>query len=169
MLFNLCGSLGASFGDGNRCCRLRPAWVCSAEGIKDPDPPRVKRPAPLFPTLLAVILGVALAVPGTAPASTPASVSVQPQDLTVAATYSATFQVSAAGMAPLFYQWQRNGVNIAGATNAAYSILSTSPSDAGSFGVMVSNDLGSVTSSNALRSEEHTSELQSLRHLVCRL
>ena len=45
-------------------------------------------------------------------------ISAQPANVTVAAGQSATFAVTASGTAPLAYQWQRNGVNIAGATRA---------------------------------------------------
>ncbi len=41
-----------------------------------------------------------------------------PQSRTVPVGQSATFTVSASGSAPMSYQWQRNGTNIAGATAA---------------------------------------------------
>ena len=41
------------------------------------------------------------------------SISSQPANVTVAAGQSASFSVTASGTAPLQYQWQRNGVNIA--------------------------------------------------------
>src|SRR6188768_3827211 len=48
-------------------------------------------------------------------ANTAPSISSQPANVTVAAGQSATFAVTASGSAPLAYQWQRNGANIAGA------------------------------------------------------
>jgi sugar lactone lactonase YvrE len=61
----------------------------------------------------------------------------------------ATFTVAANGVAPLSYQWQKNGVNIVSATMASYSIASAQATDAGSYTVMVTNSIGSVTSSAA--------------------
>ena len=55
-------------------------------------------------------------------ANTAPSISSQPANVTVAAGQSASFSVAASGTAPLGYQWQRNGVNIAGATSPTYSL-----------------------------------------------
>src|SRR5437773_1969178 len=49
------------------------------------------------------------------------------------------------GAAPLTFQWQFNGVDIAGATNAALSLSDVQPDNAGSYSVVVSNDYGSIT------------------------
>src|SRR5258708_31230619 len=48
------------------------------------------------------------------------------------------------------YQWQKSGVNIAGATSARYTTPATTTSDSGStFDVVVTNTAGTVTSSAA--------------------
>ena len=48
------------------------------------------------------------------------------------------------------YQWQKNGVNIAGATATSYTTPATTTSDSGStFAVVVSNTVGTVTSAAA--------------------
>ena len=47
-----------------------------------------------------------------------------PRNQTVPAGGTATFTVAASGTPPLSYQWQRNGVDIAGATSASYSLAS---------------------------------------------
>src|SRR5437867_7973518 len=66
------------------------------------------------------------------------------------ASQTATFAVVAAGTAPLGYQWQKNGVNIAGATSASYTTATTTTADSGStFRVVVTNTAGTVTSSAA--------------------
>src|SRR6266478_2199697 len=44
------------------------------------------------------------------------TIATQPANQTVTAGQTAAFTVVAAGTAPLSYQWQKNGVNIAGAT-----------------------------------------------------
>jgi hypothetical protein len=58
--------------------------------------------------------------------------------------------VVAGGTAPLSYQWQKNGANIAGATATSYTTPATTTADSGStFRVVVSNTAGTVTSSAA--------------------
>ena len=54
------------------------------------------------------------------------------------------------GVTAPFYQWQRNGTNLAGATNATYTIGALQYSQVGSYGVVVSNLVGSVTNAIAL-------------------
>jgi len=78
------------------------------------------------------------------------TISTQPTNQTVTAGQTATFTVVAAGTAPLSYQWQKNGVNVAGATSASYTTPVTTTSDSGStFAVVVSNTAGTVTSAAA--------------------
>ncbi len=73
-----------------------------------------------------------------------------PANQTVMAGQAATFAVVAGGTAPLAYQWQKNGANIAGAIAASYMTPSTTMSDSGStFDVVVSNTAGTVTSAAA--------------------
>ena len=57
--------------------------------------------------------------------------------------------VVAAGTAPLAYQWQCNGVDIPGATAAAYTVADAQVSDAGAYTVVVRNAAGSATSNPA--------------------
>lgn len=78
------------------------------------------------------------------------TITAQPASLTVAAGASASFSVTASGMPAPTYQWQRNGVAIAGATAATYTLATVASSDNGAqFSVVVSNSAGSVTSSIA--------------------
>jgi hypothetical protein len=84
------------------------------------------------------------------PAPVAPTITAQPANQTVAAGQTATFTVVAAGTAPLSYQWQKNGVNIAGATAPSYTTPATTISDSAStFRVIVSNTAGTVTSSAA--------------------
>ena len=84
------------------------------------------------------------------PAPVGPSITTSPTNQTVTAGQTATFTVVAAGTAPLSYQWQKNGVNIAGATAASYTTPATTASDSGStFAVVVSNTVGTVTSAGA--------------------
>jgi len=69
---------------------------------------------------------------------------------TVTSGQTASFSVVAAGTAPLSYQWQKNSVNIAGATAASYTTPVTTTADSGAtFRVVVSNTAGTITSSAA--------------------
>ena len=77
-------------------------------------------------------------------------ITTSPANHTVTAGQTATFTVVAAGTAPLSYQWQKNGVNIAGATAASYTTPVTTTSESGSrFAVVVKNTAGTVTSAAA--------------------
>lgn len=78
------------------------------------------------------------------------SITQQPANSTVQVGEAATFSVSASGSQPLSYQWQRNGVNIPGATGASYTLASATLSDNGAqFRCKVSNAFGNVTSNAA--------------------
>src|SRR5882762_4430108 len=78
------------------------------------------------------------------------TITTQPVNQTVTAGQTASFVVAATGTAPLSYQWQKNGVNIAGATSASYTTPATTTSDNGAtFAAVVSNTAGSATSATA--------------------
>src|SRR3984957_1233316 len=78
------------------------------------------------------------------------SITTQPANQTVSVGQTATFSVTATGAAPLSYQWQKNQVNIAGATSASYTTPATTSADSGtSFRVIVTNPVSSVTSNAA--------------------
>jgi len=84
------------------------------------------------------------------PAPVGPSITTSPTSQTVTAGQTATFTVVAAGTAPLSYQWQKNGVNIGGATAASYTTPATATSDSGStLAAVVSNAVGTVTSAAA--------------------
>ncbi len=84
------------------------------------------------------------------PAALPPVVTQQPASLTVVSGQPAGFTVTASGTAPLAYRWQRNGVDIPGATSATYSIASTAPADTGAvFRAVITNTAGTATSNNA--------------------
>jgi glucose/arabinose dehydrogenase len=83
-------------------------------------------------------------------ASLAPSVTTQPADRTVPEGRPVTFSVTASGEAPLAYQWQRDGVDIAGATSASHAITSVAIGDSGAtFRCVVSNAFGTATSQAA--------------------
>jgi hypothetical protein len=78
------------------------------------------------------------------------TITTQPANQTVTVGQTATFSVTATGTAPLSYQWQKNSVNISGATAASYTTPATVSGDNGAkFDVIVSNAAGSQTSAMA--------------------
>src|SRR6266481_662096 len=79
-----------------------------------------------------------------------ASITAQPQSLALGVGANAQFTVSASGIAPLGYQWRFNGANLAGATNTSLTITNIQPGNGGNYTVVVSNFLGSATSSVAV-------------------
>ncbi len=74
----------------------------------------------------------------------------QPLDQTVAPGSDANFTVTAAGSAPLSYQWRRNGAEIDAATNTTLLLANVQVADAGSYSVVVSNSVGVAISSDAV-------------------
>ena len=79
------------------------------------------------------------------------TIAAHPADRTVSPGQSVTFTVSASGAAPLAYQWQRNGIDIDGATGRSYTLEAPQLADSGTrIRVVVSNNAGSVTSLEAL-------------------
>ena len=88
--------------------------------------------------------------PNPPPAGVAPTITLQPISVGVVAGQSAAFTVAATGTAPLAYQWQRNGADIAGATTTSYSAAETTLADSGAlFRAVVSNAFGSATSNAA--------------------
>ncbi|MBN2506791.1 MAG: immunoglobulin domain-containing protein [Verrucomicrobia bacterium] len=73
----------------------------------------------------------------------------QPQGVRVAEGGEARLAVGAVGAAPLRYQWQHQGANIADATQALLVLSPLRPDDAGGYRVIIANDRASVTSTVA--------------------
>lgn len=82
-------------------------------------------------------------------ASPPPTITVQPLSQTVPFQGSVTFSVVASTTTTLSYQWRKNGGNISGATQSAYTISPVQTTDAATYTVKVTNAGGSVTSSGA--------------------
>jgi uncharacterized repeat protein (TIGR03803 family) len=94
--------------------------------------------------------GAALSITSSAPVILSQPVSqAAPQGTTAA------FTVTAAGNAPMFYQWRWNttnltdGGNVSGSASNVLTLINLSPANAGTYSVLVSNSLGSTPSSNA--------------------
>lgn len=75
----------------------------------------------------------------------PPVITNQPQSQAVAIGSKATFTVGAwASDSILFYQWQKNGVDIPSATTSSFTITNAQSSDAGTYSVYVSSDWGGM-------------------------
>jgi alpha-tubulin suppressor-like RCC1 family protein len=82
-------------------------------------------------------------------APVPPTITAHPQPQSVTVGQAATFAVTAAGTAPLTYQWQRDGVDIAGATAASWTTAPAALADSGAaFRVRVDNATGLVVTSS---------------------
>ncbi|HVU36634.1 MAG TPA: immunoglobulin domain-containing protein [Opitutaceae bacterium] len=68
-----------------------------------------------------------------------------PSAQTVTDGAPAVLTVAATGTPPVTFQWQKNGMNIAGATQATFTLPVATPTDAGTYAVIVTNAAGSVT------------------------
>ena len=79
----------------------------------------------------------------------PPSITAQPISQTLLEGGTISLSVGASGMPPLAYQWQTNGVDVSGATNQTFTILNASTNDAGSYRVLITNLMGSITSAVA--------------------
>jgi hypothetical protein len=76
--------------------------------------------------------------------------SAQTSDLlTVNVGQQMAFSAAAEGTPPLTWQWLKNGVAIAGATNASYNIASAATTDSGTYRARATNSAGNAES-NAL-------------------
>jgi hypothetical protein len=78
-------------------------------------------------------------------------ITAQPASQTYAAMgAAAAITVGAAGQLPLFYQWLSNNVPIPNATNATLNWQNLATNQTGVYSVIVSNNFGSMLSSNAV-------------------
>jgi hypothetical protein len=90
--------------------------------------------------------GNATSAAATLTVDAPPSITAQPPSQAVTLGQNASFSVVAGGTAPLSYQWSLNGNPLSGATSSALTLTSVQPTDAGSYTVVVTNSLSSVTS-----------------------
>ena len=106
-----------------------------------------------YSVLVTNILGSTNSVPAMLTVMTyPPTIAAQPTNQTVQIGGTASFTATANGTAPLLYQWNFNGVDIVGATNATLTLTNVQSSQAGSYALSVTNEYGSTVSSNAVLS-----------------
>jgi len=76
-------------------------------------------------------------------------ITLQPTNQSVVVGNGASFSVTAIGTQPLGYQWRLGGTNIASQTNSTYTLSDVQTTNAGNYTVVITNSVGSVTSSVA--------------------
>lgn len=79
----------------------------------------------------------------------PPKITQQLENQTALPGSGAGFWISCEGSTPLHYQWQKDGVDISGATDSGVWIPSATPTDSGSYRVVITNLFGKVTSDPA--------------------
>jgi hypothetical protein len=86
---------------------------------------------------------------GTVGKCKPPLITSQPQNQVGYWGKSVTFTVTVLGSPPLSYQWQKDSAPVTGGTGPSLVLTNLQLSDAGTYSVVVTNSLGSTTSSNA--------------------
>jgi alpha-tubulin suppressor-like RCC1 family protein len=99
--------------------------------------------------------GSDISTPATLTVLVPPSITAQPTDQVALPGSFVVFSAMAAGDAPLFYQWQKNGTNlvngalVSGATSSALTLSNIQTSDFGSYRLVLSNAYGVAASAEA--------------------
>ncbi|HTL71901.1 MAG TPA: immunoglobulin domain-containing protein [bacterium] len=79
----------------------------------------------------------------------PPIITTQPQDQTVFIGKTLVLRTEVAGSLPATYQWQLNGVDVAGATNPILTVSNVTTKQAGAYRLVVSNSFGTDQSTIA--------------------
>ena len=105
--------------------------------------------------VMAAVSLLGFMIPVGALAQSP-SIAVQPQSTARLAGTAVVIAVSASGAAPLNYYWIKdgspmaNGAGVSGSQTASLQLANVQEVNSGGYSVVVSNSLGSVTSSSAV-------------------
>jgi DNA-binding beta-propeller fold protein YncE len=108
-----------------------------------------------YSVLVTNLFGAARSASGQLTVNIPPAITNQPVSQTVTNGYPASFNVAAAGAAPLGYQWLFNGTTLVdgaetkGSASPVLRVFKAQPAQAGNYTVVVTNAFGSVTSAVA--------------------
>ncbi len=79
----------------------------------------------------------------------PPTISMQPTDQTIGVGSNFTVSVTAGGYPAVAYQWRTNHVPISVATASNYTVIDAQTNDSAGYEVVITNSMGSITSSVA--------------------
>lgn len=96
----------------------------------------------LYTLVASNVHGVLESVPAELAVVAQPTILVQPTNFFALPGGNATFAVQAGGMAPLVYQWRRDGVDMPEATNAGLTLTAVDWPQRGKYSVVVSNAFG---------------------------
>ncbi len=102
------------------------------------------------PFLRLISAGALEALASAAALAQAPAITTQPAAASVAAGAAGTFSVTATGGAPLTYAWFKEARLVSFGANAALTITSANPGDAGAYRVVVSNAAGSAISNSVV-------------------
>src|SRR3989442_5838160 len=102
---------------------------------------------PAVVLVIAVVLSTATNSSSTSFSFPPPNITSQPQSVTRYRGETASFNVSASGLAPLSYQWFKGPASLQGATAATLTFTNVRSTNAGSYYVMVTDSAGSSATS----------------------
>ena len=96
-------------------------------------------------SVAALLVSAAVIVPPTAAPT----IVTQPASQTITAGNRVVFAVTTTGQASFSYQWSKDGVALAGATDSVFVLANAQPGDAGDYTVVVSNSANRINSAVA--------------------
>jgi uncharacterized repeat protein (TIGR01451 family) len=102
-----------------------------------------------YSVVVANVAGSATSSKALLTVNVPPAITQQPRSQTVTNGVNVTFTVTAAGTAPLAYQWEFNGAVLPKGTNASLTLADVQTTNGGNYTVEVTNVAGAVTSSPA--------------------
>jgi uncharacterized repeat protein (TIGR01451 family) len=105
--------------------------------------------AGLYSLRVTNIYGAAVSTNATLTVITSPFITAQPPSLAEFVGSNLTLVVTADGAPPLYYQWRFGNVPIPNATNRTLLLTNVQVADSGDYSVVITNQYGSVTSSNA--------------------
>ncbi len=128
-----------------------PVYYIFAQANTGPYPPTqwvLVLTTPDFASYFVSSVNVGISPDGVLDFPAPPSITQQPQDRTALAGQNLSFTVAATGSG-LGYQWITGNTSISGASSPVLGLTNVSAADAGPYAVIITNSLGSVTSSVA--------------------
>src|SRR5262249_46322881 len=104
----------------------------------------------IYEVIVANAAGYTYSLPALVRLSRPPQITIQPLSQTVTRGTNVVLSVAVTGVPSPTFQWELNGVNLPGATQATLVLTNVQPKDGGNYGVVVANSLGTIRSADAL-------------------